>query len=638
MVRKVFQLSLLFCIVIGLIGCELIDSVIPPDMATSFTSYQFEDSNNTELSSDVTGIIDIAKHAISLTVPYDTDITSLVATFTLPDNATAKIGTTSQESGVTANDFTKPVVYTVTAKGEEYLTQDWVVTVSFVQPAYIISASTSPGGYISPSGDVTVEHGNDQGFTIVPDPGYQIEEIQVDDLPVEITELYTFYDVTQNHTIVVTFSEIQSSNRVHNISKGTYYDTIQEAIDDAENNHIIEVNDGTYYECLYFPNYPAKSLTLRSINGPESTIISCDSSYSTITIETYSSSIVTKLSGFEISQQGGNNGRGLNISGGTVEINHCNISGNSTDYDGGGIRNSGILTVNDSTISNNQANHGGGIYNSGTMTINECAISGNSAEMGGGICCSDNTTLTVNNSTISNNSTSIFGGGGIFCYNTTLNMNNSTISNNSGIFGGGLWLRDTLAMINNCTISENESEQDGGGILNDNSYYDDGMLTITNSIITDNQTLSSGGGIYNDAWAFFNMNDCSISNNRAESDGGGILNNGNMTMYSCTVDHNYADDSGGAIAIFDETGLIIKGNTISNNSATHGGGIMLWLTSQPGEIPDIGGVHSSEKNTICGNYKGTDAASVHQAIRDYYTGSLYNDYRSTNNITANCPQ
>jgi len=639
--KTLFQVLLLviFIMAISLTGCEPIDSIVPSDIITSFNTYQFEANKNDVLSSDIIGTIDISKHTISLTVPDGTDVTSLVATFTLPDNATARIGTTLQDSGITANDFTKPVIYTVTAKGEDYLTQDWIVTAHITQPTYIISASTSPGGYISPSGDVTVEHGNDQGFTIIPSPGYQIEEIQVDDLPVEITELYTFYDVTQDHIIVVTFGETQSSNRVHNISKGTYYDTIQEAIDDAENNNIIEVNDGTYHECLYFPNYPAKSLTLRSINGPESTIIKCDSSYSTITIETYSSSIVTKLSGFKITQQGGNNGRGLKIAGGTVEINHCNISGNYTDYDGGGIRNSGILTVNDSIIFNNQADHGGGIYNSGTMTINECAISGNSANDGGGITCSDNSSLTVNNSTISDNSTGLFGGGGIYCYNTTLNTSNSIISNNStGLFGGGLYLCDTLAMINHCTISENESEQDGGGIFNGNAYYDDGMLTITDSIITDNQTLNSGGGIYNDAHVFFNMNDCSISNNRAEINGGGVLNNGTMTMYGCTVDHNYANDSGGAIAILDETGLIIKGNTLSNNSATHGGGIMLWLTSQPGEVPDIGGIYSSEKNTICGNYKGTDAASVHQAIREYYTGSLYDDYRSTNNITANCLQ
>jgi len=112
MVRKVFQLSLLFCIVIGLTSCQPIDSVIPPDMATSFNTYQFEANKNDVLSSDTIGTIDMSKHTISLTVPYDTDITSLVATFTLPDNATAKIGTTLQESGVTANDFTKPVIYT----------------------------------------------------------------------------------------------------------------------------------------------------------------------------------------------------------------------------------------------------------------------------------------------------------------------------------------------------------------------------------------------------------------------------------------------------------------------------------------------------------------------------------------------
>jgi len=655
MIRRVFQLSLLFYfffIIIALTGCEPIDSIIPPDIATSFNSYQFEASNNTELSSDVTGIIDIAKHTISLTVPDDTDVTSLVATFTLPDNATAKIGRTSQESGVTANDFTKPVVYIVTAKGEEYLTQDWVVTVHITQPTYIISASTSPGGYISPSGDVAVEHGSDQDFAIIPSPGYQIEEIQVDDLPVEITELYTFYEVTQHHIIVVTFSETQSSNRVHNISKGTYYDTIQEAIDDAENNNVIEVDDGTYHERLWFPNYPAKSLTLRSINGSESTIISCDSSYSTVLIETYSSSIVTELTGFKITHQGGSNGRGLDICGGTVEVNHCNISGNSFDYDGGGIINIGTLTINNSTISYNQADHGGGIATGGTMTMNDCTVSSNdgggittggtmtmnnctvSSNDGRGITCSNNSTVTINNSTITNNSAGMFGGGGIYCAHTNLNINTSTISDNSGVFGGGLFLRDTSAMINSSTISENEAEQDGGGIMNDNFYYDDGMLTIINSTITDNQTLHSGGGIYN-ACAYFNINDCTISNNRAEINGGAILNEGIMTMYDCTIENNYADNSGGAMAILDETGLVIKGNTISSNSATHGGGIMLWLTSQ---VPDIGGLYQNEKNTICGNYKETDAASVHQAIRDYYTGSLYYEYRYTNDITANCPQ
>ena len=99
-------LLLTFFIAVILIGCGTIDSIIPSDMATSFNTYKFESSKNDVLSSDIIGTIDISKHTISLTVPDATDVISLVATFTLPNNATARIGTTLQESGVTAYDFT----------------------------------------------------------------------------------------------------------------------------------------------------------------------------------------------------------------------------------------------------------------------------------------------------------------------------------------------------------------------------------------------------------------------------------------------------------------------------------------------------------------------------------------------------
>ena len=50
---------------------------------------------------------------------------------------------------------------------------------------------------------------------------------------------------------------------------------------------------------------------------------------------------------------------------------------------GGGIFNTGTLTINNSTISGNTAAAlmptGGGIYNGGTLTINNSTISGNSA-------------------------------------------------------------------------------------------------------------------------------------------------------------------------------------------------------------------------------------------------------------------
>ncbi|MDY0315730.1 MAG: fibronectin type III domain-containing protein, partial [Bacteroidales bacterium] len=73
--------------------------------------------------------IDPAGQTVELTVPYAMEVTDLVATFTLSDGASAKIGTVDQESGVTGNNFTNPVTYTVTA--EDGVTfKDWTVTVN----------------------------------------------------------------------------------------------------------------------------------------------------------------------------------------------------------------------------------------------------------------------------------------------------------------------------------------------------------------------------------------------------------------------------------------------------------------------------------------------------------------------------
>jgi len=66
-------------------------------------------------------------------------------------------------------------------------------------------------GTISPSGHVQVANGSNQTFTITPDPGYFISKVIIDGVPlighpVFITGEYTFYNVTENHSIEVSFS------------------------------------------------------------------------------------------------------------------------------------------------------------------------------------------------------------------------------------------------------------------------------------------------------------------------------------------------------------------------------------------------------------------------------------------------
>lgn len=73
---------------------------------------------------------------------------------------------------------------------------------------YTITAEAGAGGSIDPSGDVTVEKGASQTFTITPDDGYEIADVQVDGVSVTVTDnSYTFTGVQANHTISVTFQK-----------------------------------------------------------------------------------------------------------------------------------------------------------------------------------------------------------------------------------------------------------------------------------------------------------------------------------------------------------------------------------------------------------------------------------------------
>jgi len=76
----------------------------------------------------VTGTINQTDHTIDLSMPYGTDITNLIPTFVASSGAIVKVGTAVQTSGVTAQDFTNPVVYTVTAE-DGTTVQDYTVTV-----------------------------------------------------------------------------------------------------------------------------------------------------------------------------------------------------------------------------------------------------------------------------------------------------------------------------------------------------------------------------------------------------------------------------------------------------------------------------------------------------------------------------
>jgi len=246
-------------------------------------------------------------------------------------------------------------------------------------------------------GNVTVNQGSDKLFTITPDTGYSINDVLVDGSLVGAVSSYTFTNVTQDHTISVTFTSV-APGLVHNINKGTYYNTIQSALDDADNDNTIEVSNGTYDESITFPFI--KKIILRSINGASSTIIRGNDDSATVISDSPREG--TTLEGFTLTHVSGNKGKEIYTNGNLI-IKNCTISGNATDWGrGGGIENYyGKITITGSTISDNYADiHGGGIYNlDGVLTITGSTISGNSAGSdGGGILgISSTTTIGGNN-------------------------------------------------------------------------------------------------------------------------------------------------------------------------------------------------------------------------------------------------
>lgn len=171
---------------------------------------------------------------------------------------------------------------------------------------------------------------------------------------------------------------------------------------------------------------------------------------------------------------------------GNLTLSNLIVSGNSTAQ-GGGIYNNGTMTLTNGTITGNAANlnerYGGGIFNSGNFTLSNSTVRGNVASCGAGFFNDFGKTAIVNSSTLNNNSADSCGGG-IF-NGGNLTAINSTLSGNTASLGGGIFAVDstpTTTLIN-LTLSGN-SASDGGGIHNRN------ILTVKNTIIAN--SLSGG--------------------------------------------------------------------------------------------------------------------------------------------------
>lgn len=344
------------------------------------------------------------------------------------------------------------------------------------------------------------------------------------------------------------------------------FDSIQEAIDAAEDGDRVLALDGTYIG-LGNRNldFRGKAITVQSENGPENCIIDCDSRGSGF-LFTNNETAASLVDGFTITNGAADAGGGI----------YCDWSS---------------PTIQNCIITNSWVFEGGGIYcESSSPSISHCTISGNIAVYnGGGIMCMGGH-ATITHCTLTGNHAGA--GGGILMYATRATIDKCTVAGNSADDGGGLLstFGDRTAILY-CTFRANTATATGGGI---GAYWS--TTTVTACRLAGN-TAQTGAGIhcYSARPAFIN---CTVVDNNVSSSGGAVAceYGGNPTLTACTIAANHA--LLGSATHCDENSYptfadsIITGNT--SNVAT--------VFTQPGSIPTF------INCTIAGNHTGAFGA------------------------------
>jgi len=165
---------------------------------------------------------------------------------------------------------------------------------------------------------------------------------------------------------------------------------------------------------------------------------------------------------------------------------------------GGGIFNFGVLTVEDTTVTNNAAvyGYGGGIYNAGTLTVKSSTLSDNNAGEAWGAVYNSCCRATIAHTTLSGNVAGFAGGA---LYNGTsagssLTVTYATLTGNSSTYGsaGGVYNYGAVT-VTHSSLAENTAVLDAGAIESDS-----GSVSIKASSLAGNTDFSGDvdPGIY----------------------------------------------------------------------------------------------------------------------------------------------
>jgi hypothetical protein len=175
--------------------------------------------------------------------------------------------------------------------------------------------------------------------------------------------------------------------------------------------------------------------------------------------------------------------------------------------------------------------NGCGLYSQGNVTLTNCTISGNTTNWEGGGVHENGGNLTMLNCTVSRNTSVEWGA--VTIINGSASLTNVTISDNStGSFGGGMVVSYSTVTLTACTVSGNSvGSDDGGGLVSNGSS----TLVLINCTVTNNTASTFGGGISERSGGTITLTNCTVTGNSASQAGGLYANGGCTTTLTNTI-------------------------------------------------------------------------------------------------------
>lgn len=285
----------------------------------------------------------------------------------------------------------------------------------------------------------------------------------------------------------------------------------------------------------------------------------------------------------------GRYGGGIDCYETSATIVNNTISNNSAYYAGAIWLQSGYAVIQGNTVSGNSAHRDGGVLTATPMVlIQDNNITGNSADIdgAGGLSVYGAKTATIENNTIQNNSSPLYGGVIVGYGGTDLTFTNNTVSNNTSPNDAGVQVSGAKGRVSGNTITGNTAANGIGGlhlirftgiacqntITNNSGGYVGGLRAATTAckilynVISGNSSGTIGGGIDCDNSSSTIANNL-VSNNSAVNGGGIFLqNSSNAMVINNTVAYNTASAGVGGIGVTGSTPNLAN-NIVAFNSS-----------------------------------------------------------------------